>query len=481
MTDTVDVDLYEPMVQLADRIRSGNVSPVDVVEMYLEAIEERDPIINAYITVTADEARESARKAAKAVDSGASLGPLHGVPIALKDLRDHKRGIRHTFGSKPVADMEYISERTTASVQRLEEAGAIVIGKTNVSEFGHKGSTNNQVIGPTASPIDTDNNAGGSSGGSAAAVSAGMAAAATGSDSGGSIRIPAAACGVYGLKPSFGIIPIDSRPNAFGHPLNHTVLGPLTRTVEDAALLMDVLSGIHSSDPTTVPVDIEFTSAVNRDIEGIRIGFSHDLGLFDVDKSVLDVFHDGLEALHAAGAHVEPVSTEPDFTRDELTSAVRTTFATSILATVDAVEKQLGFDFRDRNDDVSDSFLDLLSFGDRKSARDVASTGIPRTKLYDALKSLFEEFDLIATPVLTSPGIDLHAEKTDWNRAMTWPFNVTGHPAASVPAGRTDNGHPVGLQLVGQRYRDDVVIAASAAVQREHPWNDWYPRDGLGS
>jgi len=474
MADTGDTNPFVSMAELAGRIRRREVSSVDAVEAYLEVIERRDDEIQAYVTVIEEEARAAAREADETLASGDPLGPLHGVPIALKDLREFKEGVRHTFGSKPIADMGYVAERTNAPVRRLEEAGAIVLGKTNIPEFGHKGITQNEIVGATASPVDTDYNAGGSSGGSAAAVGAGMAAAATGSDSGGSIRIPAAACGIYGLKPSFGLVPVDSRPNAFDLHQHHSVQGPLTRTVEDAALMMDVLSGQHSADPATVPVDIDHRGALDRGVEGVSVGYSRTLELFDVDDEVEAVVREAADALAAAGATVEDVTLDHDLSMDELADAVGTTFATSFLGTAEAIEESFGFDLRERTD-VSDSLQELLSVGDEKSARDVAATGIPRTELYDAVEEVFGEYDLLVTPLLTSRVMKLHAEsKTDWNRAMAWPFNVTGHPAASVPAGLTEDGLPVGTQVVGRRYADDDVLAASAAVERERPWDSFY-------
>jgi aspartyl-tRNA(Asn)/glutamyl-tRNA(Gln) amidotransferase subunit A len=251
----------------------------------------------------------------------------------------------------------------------------------------------------------------------------------------------------------------------------------LTRTVEDAAIIMEVLSGQHPADPATVPVDVDYRGALDRSIEGMSVGYSENLGLFEVDDAVESVTYDATAALVDAGATVEEISLDHDLTLDELADAVGTTFAMGFLATAEAIEETFGFDLRERTADVSDSLLDLLAFADGKSVRDVAATGIPRTKLYDAVRGVFEEYDLLVTPLLTSPGMKLHAQsKTDWNRAMAWPFNVTGHPAASVPAGLTDGGLPVGLQIVGERYADADVLSASAAVERERPWDYLYER-----
>jgi aspartyl-tRNA(Asn)/glutamyl-tRNA(Gln) amidotransferase subunit A len=475
MTDATDFDPSLPMVELAERIRNGEISPTEAVETYLDRIETRDDEINAYVTVIGEAARERAEEAEQAIEDGEKLGPLHGVPIALKDLRDLKQGVAHSFGSKLVADLGYRADRTSAAVQRLEDAGAIMLGKTNVPEFGHKGVTDNELIGPTASPMDTDYNAGGSSGGSAAAVAAGMASVATGSDSGGSIRIPATACGVFGHKPSFGLVPVDSRPNAFGLKTHHSVQGPLTRTVADAARMLDVTAGLHPRDPSSVPVDIDFTGAVDRSIDDLKVAYSPDLDVFPVEEEIEQVVGDATGALADAGATVEEVSIDHGLSMDELKGAIETTFSTSLVGLAEILSQEFGVDIRDFSGVVSESLLQLVALGDEKSVSDVAATGLVRTQLFDAVQDVFEEYDLLVTPTVGTQGMELHTERgLDWELALTWPFNWTGHPAASVPAGLTDDDLPAGMQIVGRRYEDDTVLAASAAVERQRPWEYLY-------
>ena len=235
-----DEDLcFMPATEMAARIRRRALSPVEAVEAFLTRIGTRNSAINAYVTVIADQARAAARAAERAVMTGAPLGPLHGLPIAIKDLYDFKAGVCNSFGSKPLAN--YVPDSDATYVHRLEAAGAIVLGKTNTPEFGHKGVTDNLLVGPTSTPYAPGKNAGGSSGGSAAAVADGLAALAQGTDGGGSIRIPASCCGVYGFKASFGRVASVGRPNGFlGHtPFIHS--GPLTRTVDDAALTTEAV------------------------------------------------------------------------------------------------------------------------------------------------------------------------------------------------------------------------------------------------
>lgn len=476
--------------ELAARIRSGELSAATVVESHLERIADRDDELNAFVTVCTDGAREAAadadRTLAAAADSGrpskaaadpgrpshsdAEIGPLHGVPVALKDLGALKAGVRHTFGSALFSD--FVAPRTSAIVERLEDAGAIVIGKTNTPEFGHKGTTQNEVIGATASPVDPSLNAGGSSGGSAAAVAAGMAPIATGSDAGGSLRIPAAACGIFALKPTYGLVANDARPNGFGTHVHHSTKGPMTRTVADAALLLDVMAGPHPMDPASVPVDIDFRGGIERGVDDLRVGYSPDLDRFPVDPAVESVVEKHVTGLEAAGATVEPVSLELDPSMDELKDAVLTTFSASILGVVATIERGFGVDVREYPDQVSDSFLEFVELGEGRSIEDHAATGLVRTQVFDAVQAVLDRYDLLVTPTVARTDLELHSEvgHTDWELALTWPFNWTGHPAASVPAGLTEDGHPVGTQLVGRRFEDDLVLAASAALERERPW-----------
>ncbi len=463
-----------PATTLAARIRDGDVTATEAVEAHLERIDERDDDINAFVTVCADEAREAAAEADRALEDGADVGPLHGVPLALKDLGSLKAGVRHTYGSALFAD--HVADRTSAIVERLEDAGAIVIGKTNTPELGHKGTTDNELIGATASPIDPELNAGGSSGGSAAALAAGMAPIATGSDAGGSLRIPAAACGVYGFKPTFGLVPDDGRPSAFGRELQHTTKGPMTRSVADAALLLSIMAGPHPDDPNSVPVEIDYRGAVERPIDDYRIAYSPDLDVFPVADEVRTVVDDAVTALADAGATVEEIGLEHGYSMAELSEAAMPAYTTSVLESATVVEEAHGVDFRERADEVSDSLLAMLHVADDHGPADVARSGIVRTGVYDAVQDVLADYDLLVAPTLSRADLDLHADlgAEAWEWPMTWPFNWTGHPVASAPAGLTGRGGPVGLQLIGRRFDDDDVLAASAALERERPWDGLY-------
>src|SRR5215218_6468542 len=273
---------YMTATELAWRIRSRQLSPVEVVDAFIGRIEERNPSLNAFVYRGYEDAREQAREAEHALTSGEELGPLHGVPTAMKDLFDFKPG-------------------------RVETAGAILLGKTNSPTMGFRGTCDNYLFGPSRNPFDTSRNTGGSSGGSAGAVADGLLPFAEGTDGGGSIRIPASWCGVYGYKPSFGRVPQFGRPNAFGHDTPFLFEGPITREVEDAALVLSAIAGYDSRDPFAVDEPHDFAAATRRSIRGMRIAWSPDLDVFPVDPRVAAVVADAVRALEEAGAVVEEV------------------------------------------------------------------------------------------------------------------------------------------------------------------------------
>ncbi|WP_458210123.1 amidase [Haladaptatus sp. NG-SE-30] len=473
---------FDSAASLAAAIRRGERSPVDVVKTYLQRIRERNDVTNAYVTVCGDMAREAAREAERAVETGEDLGPLHGVPVAIKDLYAYKRGVPNTYGSAMFA--EYVPEKDALVVERLEDAGAIVLGKTNTPEFGHKGVTDNALFGPTGTPFAPARTAGGSSGGSAAAVADGLAPFAQGSDGGGSIRIPAAFCGVYGLKPSFGRVPYEGRPDAFSAHTPFALAGPITRTVEDAALMLDVLAGPHPRDPMSVPDDgTDFSAAVGRSVEGLSVAYSPDLDIFAVDDRVSRVVGDAVERFSDAGATVEQTDIDFGYTRQELVDHWLTVSRVKYAAMAENLRDE-GVDLLDHREEVADVIVELLEAGSDVGGVEYKRTDVPRTSVFDAIQDVFEEFDLLVTPTVAVPPFDhgqigpseIDGEKVNsllgWY--LTWPFNLTGHPAASVPAGSVE-GLPVGMQVVGRRFADDTVLAASATFEQLEPWADRYP------
>jgi amidase/aspartyl-tRNA(Asn)/glutamyl-tRNA(Gln) amidotransferase subunit A len=480
---------YTPAVELAARIRRRDLSPVEVVENFLRAIEEHNGKLNAYVTVIGDEALEAARRAERTVRAGGELGPLHGVPVAIKDLFDYKAGVRNTYGLKPMAD--HVPDRDATYVRRFEEAGAVVIGKTNTPELGHRGVTDNLLFGPTSTPYSVDKNAGGSSGGSAAAVAAGLAPIAQGTDGGGSIRIPASFCGVYGFKATFGRVAAAARPDAFVSHTPYSHSGPLSRTVEDAALMLGVMVGPDPRDPLSLPDGGEdFLAATRRSVRGLRIAYSPDFDIFPVEREVEAIVRDAARAFEDAGADVEEARVGLAHDQRELCAVWMREIGVKCAGIFEAFARDGRDLLRDHRHELSPELVGLIEAGHRLSAIEYKRDEVTRTEVFDALEDLFEEYDLLVTPTLAVPPFDnagngntvgpsrVNREEVDpllgW--CLTYPVNYTGHPAASIPAGLTDAGLPVGMQMIGRRFEDATVLAASAAFERARPWQDSYPR-----
>ncbi|WP_049899281.1 amidase [Halococcus agarilyticus] len=470
--------------QLAAEIRRGERSPIDAVDAVFERIERNDDL-NAFVQLREAEAREEAAEAAQAIENGEPVGPLHGVPIALKDLDSFIEGMPCTYGSKPFAD--HVPDRTTVIVERLLDAGAIVVGSTNTPEFGHKGDTTNPLFGATGNPFDPSKTAGGSSGGSAAAVAAGMVPIALGSDAGGSIRIPASACGVYGLKPTAGLVPEDSRPDALESAAPFICLGGLTTTVADTALLLDIVAGDHPRDPLSVPDErLDYLAATNRAIDDLSIAYSPDFGVFPLEDEVAARVDTVVDTLERAGATVE--RTDPDFepSFDEMMEAEYVTFETVLASTAESLERREGVDLLpDHREDLSPKLVQLMENGYDHSAVAFKQADVVRTATYDAIQNVLDDHDLLLTATLGVPPFEkgrlgpetVNGEPIDPHMEwlLTWPLNLTGQPAASVPAGLSDDGLPIGAQLVGPRFGEEELLAASAAIERRQPWVDDLP------
>lgn len=474
--------------ELASRIKRRELSPVEVVDAFLDRIETHNGETNAYVSVFEEEARQKARLAERELSGGSELGPLHGVGIAIKDLFDFKAGVRNTFGSKPFAD--FAPDHDATYVQRLESAGAIILGKTNTPEFGHKGTTDNLLFGPTSTPFSLGKNAGGSSGGSAAAVADGLAAVALGSDGGGSVRIPASFCGVYGFKASFGRVAAATRPNAFGShtPFIHT--GPLSRTVEDSALVMSVIAGPHSRDPLSIPYDgTDYLAAARRSISDCRIAYSPNLDVFPVDERVGKLVGDAVREFESAGITVEEVSLGLKRSQRELCALWMREIGL-LNADIVSAFKRNGLDLLgEHRSDLTPEYVSLIESVWNMRALDYKLDDTVRSEVFDLLQDLFERYDLLITPTVAVPPFDnsgdgntvgpncINGEEVDpllgW--CLTYPINFTGHPAASVPAGFTEDGLPIGMQIIGPRFADDTVLAASTKFERLRPWYGTYP------
>lgn len=474
------------VTQLAYRIRHRDLSPVEVAEATLRAIESDNQRLNAFVYLAGDQALERARAAERAVTAGEPLGALHGVPTAMKDLFDFKPGWPSTFGGVR-ALRDYVPDFYCAWAERMERAGAIIVGKTNSPVMGFRGTCDNPLFGPSRNPFDPARNTGGSSGGSAASVAAGLLPVAEGTDGGGSVRIPAAWCGVYGYKQSFGRVPYVARPNAFTglHPFLFESV--LTRSVEDAALVIDALSGYDPRDPFALDERADLLRAARRPISGWRIAYSPDFGVFPVEPEVAGVVADAVRAFEQAGATVEEISLPIGHDQRELSDLWCRLIIPINVAAFETF-KRSGLDLlADHRGDFPDEYLQWIEEGYRLQVPQLMRDEEIRTEVYDAIQDVLASHELLITPTLACPPV-LNA--TDGNTkgpatvngtevdpligwCLTYPVNFSGHPAASIPAGMA-GGLPVGMQIIGRRYADADVLAASAVFERIRPWRDSY-------
>jgi aspartyl-tRNA(Asn)/glutamyl-tRNA(Gln) amidotransferase subunit A len=440
-------------------IASEEFSPVELTAAYLERIASTDAEVNAFITVTADEALSDARKIEREIARGEIRGPLAGAPIALKDLFD-TAGIRTTAGSKFFADR--VPERDALVVQRLREAGAIVLGKLNMHEWALGVTNDNPHYGACHNPAALDRITGGSSGGSAAALAAGLCVGALGSDTGGSIRIPASLCGIVGLKPTYGrvsttgVVPLS-------WSLDH--IGPMARRVTDVALMLGVIAGWDSADPgsANVPVD-DYLSGIADGVAGWRIGVVADESLGEVEPDVRSAFRSAVGHLVGSGAIVE------EFAVPDLPDAAR---LNGLMTPADAATFH-----RERIERSPEHFgqdvLTRLRRGAAYGATDYADARRRQTVLRHQFSGWFREhggpYDVVVLPSTpcVAPriaGLDAVVMAPILTR-LTAPFNFTGLPALSVPCGADRDGLPIGLQIVGAAWAERRVLRAGRAFER---------------
>jgi amidase len=458
---------WMPARELACRIRTGDISPAEVVEAVLDRIERLNPVVNAYCTVAADGARAAAREAEAAVRRGDALGPLHGVPYSLKDLTA-TRGLRTTMGSRIY--QHHVPAEDALLVERLRGAGAILLGKTNTPEFGCKPFTDNRLFGATRNPWSLAHSAGGSSGGAAAAVACGLGPLAEGSDLAGSIRHPAAWCGIVGFKPSPGRVARHPTPTAWN---TMSVNGPMTRTVRDAALMFQAMVGPDPRDPVALPETGEDWAHVadGAAVPGARAAWTPDLGgAAAVEPVVARLAESAARVFADLGAEIDDASPEIGEIRDPfvaLNAALRQ-------ATVGPYLEE----WREQMDPI---LVRRLEVGRGLTGADIGRAEVARSAYHQRLRRFFERHDLLLCPTAATTARPLDAllpaeiagrpiqDHLDM-MTLTFAFNLSGFPAISVPCGLDADGLPVGLQIVGGFRQDALVLRAAAAFEAARPW-----------
>ena len=466
---------YASAATLAALIREKRVSAQEVVEDMLGRAEAVQQALNCFITICRDEALGDAEAADAAIARGDEVGPLHGVPLHVKDLIN-TAGVRTTFASHLHADN--VPEADAVCIARLKRAGAILIGKTTTPEFGHMPYTEAPLFGRTCNAWAADRTSGGSSGGAAAACAAGVGPLAIATDAGGSTRIPAACNGVVGFKQSLGVVPHDMATDAFS---NMSYITPTTRNVEDTGLMLDAMAGAHPSDPHSYGMPESGFAAAARpegDLTGLRLAWRPFLGNSVIDSEVLSLCEDAARALGDLGARVEEM--EDDLAPTEPFWLVLST------ALWNARFAELLPEWGDR---MSKTLIGQMQGGEGHTAEMLARAHLERTRVYRQIQGWFEDIDIIVTPTLSRTAlpieerffepIEIEGKPVDTVRKAwypyTHPFNISGNPAVTLPAGFHSDGLPVGVQLVGRRGEDARLLRVAALFEQARPWADRRP------
>lgn len=465
---------YLSALELRARYRRGELSPREVTAAVLDRTERLQPHLHAFVTVTRERAEEQARAAEAAYRAG-NAGPLAGIPLSIKDLVA-TRGIRTTMGSRLMQD--WVPDYDAPVAERLLAAGAVLLGKSNTPEFGWKGETSNRVAGTSHNPWRRGATPGGSSGGGAAAVAAGLGPLAQGSDGAGSIRIPCCFCGLFGLKPSFGLVP--QYPASGVELLSHA--GPMTRTVSDAALMLGVMAGRDDRDPHSWAPQRDYLAELQAlrggraaRGSGTRVAWAPELGAAVVDPEVAALTAAAARRFAELGYAVEEATPPVDDPWDLINVIWGTGMGAAFGERFDAVREQL------------DPGLARVIEGARAvSGLQLAAALRARLDYYHRMRAFMERYELLLTPTMPLPAFEAGLDRPprigtrtldaglSWT-PFTYPFNITGQPAATVPCGFTADGLPVGLQIVGRRRADLTVLAAAAAFEAAYPWAERRP------
>lgn len=458
MADTA----YMTALELRAAIASKEVSAVEVMNSTLSRMEALEPHLNAFVTPMPEEALAAARLADDALSAGDKPGPLHGLPISVKDLIN-VGGVRTTFGSRLMADNVVADD--APAVERVRPAGACIIGKTTTTEFGCKGGGGDSPLtGITRNAWDPEKTTGGSSAGAATSVAAGLTPFALGTDGGGSIRIPGSLCGVFGIKAQFGRVPVF--PTSATPTLAH--VGPLARTVRDAALLLDVISGFDARDPASVSEPApDFLAACEAPVEGMRVAWSPTLGYARPTPEVLEITESAAREFESLGCAVDLVE---EVIEDPLELWNAEFYASAGTRLKDALENL--------REMLDPAVAEVLEGALDRTIDEYYSKVFARYELREKVRRFFDTYDLLISPTLPveafGAGVNVPPELPDRSIVSwvyyTYPFNLTGNPAASVPCGFTGEGLPVGLQMVAGTNRETDILRAAAAFEAVRPW-----------
>lgn len=460
---------FAPATELREKIASRELSPVELVDAVLDRIASVDPKIHAFITLDADGARKKAADVEAALVRGENLGPLAGIPTSIKDLED-TAGIRTTYGSKFLENNVPATDGAVA--ERIRASDAVVLGKTNTPHFGHKDMSDNLIGEAARTPWNIERTAGGSSGGAAAAVAAGLGPFAHGSDGAGSIRIPASLCGVYGLKPSYGLVPYWPNVDLWAARSHN---GPIARTVRDAALLLQVMAGPDPRDPLTIDREPDdYLAACDGDLDGLRVAWSPDFGYAMVDPEVRAATEASAKRFTELGCTVEEANPGWDNPLEWHALIYQTAIAGKHGARYDA-----------RPDWFEQSLAEMIENGRKYSAVDLIHAQLARTEMQEKARTFMQKYDLLLAPAMPLGAWaydsvpdrigDTPVSSMFERLHFMYPINLLGWPAATVPCGFTSEGLPIGLQIIAPWHQDTLVLRASAAFEEMQPWADHRP------
>jgi aspartyl-tRNA(Asn)/glutamyl-tRNA(Gln) amidotransferase subunit A len=460
---------FTSATELAHAIANRQVSPVEVMRQCLERQAALEPVLNCFVTATPEAAMAAARTAEQAVMDGAPLGPLHGVPISVKDLIA-VGGVRQTFGSRTLADN--IAASDAPSVERVKAAGACIIGKTTTTEFGCKGGGPSPLTGITRNPWDLDKTPGGSSLGAASSVAAGITPLALGTDGGGSVRLPSSFCGLFGIKAQFARVPVF--PVSATPTLAH--VGPLARTVRDAALLLGVIAGHDRRDPFSVAGPVpDFLGACELPVKGMRIAWSATLGYGRPEPEVVAACEAAVDVLRRLGCQIVDWDAAQGSGAD----------AASSLDPIDlwmaefyaGVGTRLQNAMRDSRELLDPAVARMLEPALDQPIEDYYAKVFRRYEFRERMRARFESIDLLVTPTTPCTAFPADADAPPWSAdniiswmAYTYPFNLTGQPAASIPVGFSSAGLPIGMQMVAKINHEVDIFRAAAAYESAQPW-----------
>ena len=457
-TDLLDTSAFE----LRALVLAKEISPVELLERSLARLEEVEPRLNSFVTVTEEVARAAARAAEKAVLDGDAPGLLHGLPISVKDLIAMD-GVRCTFGSKSSADN--VAALDAPAVERVRKAGGVIVGKTTTSEFGCKAVGDSPLTGITRNPWNLAKTPGGSSAGAAASIAAGVTPFALGTDGGGSVRIPGSLTGLFTVKPQFARVPVF--PESASPTLAH--VGPMARTVRDAALLLTAIAGFDRRDPFSVAEPVpDFPGACDRPIRGMRIAWSPTLGYAEPMREVVELCEQAVRTLEDLGCDVELV--ERVMEHDPIDMWMSEFYA--------SIGTRLNPVLTEQPELLDPAVADVLAGALDQTVGEYWTQVFNRYRFRDEMRRFMEGYDVLATPVLPVPAFDVglnvppqtsQANIVSWVR-YTYPFNLTGQPGASLPVGLTGDGLPVGLQLVAKSFRESDIFRLAAAFEAARPW-----------